>query len=95
MKLVVSAEKGEPDDAVPPRPDDLENDADYVMETWLQHRIHHTYPEPGGYNDQDETLMRDWKTMNLWHLRVSAGYTLYDDIDLMPVPPNVLNLMHD
>lgn len=35
-----------------------------MFDTWLEHKNHHTYPEPGGYNDQDAQLMIDWQTIN-------------------------------
>lgn len=49
---------------------------DYALETWQEHRLHHTYPAPGGYDDQDAFLMKDWHVINL---RVSYFYGLYKD----------------
>lgn len=73
----VKNEKGEDDEddeneLLPDLPA-LNHDAEYVIRTWIEHKLHHTYPEPGGYNDQDEYLMEDWHTMNLCYLRVSSG----------------------
>lgn len=73
MRRVVAADKGETDDDVPNTPPRLWHDADYVIRTWMEHRTHHTYPEPGGYNDQDEWLMLDWHVMNVYYSRVHAG----------------------
>jgi hypothetical protein len=73
MRDVVRFEKGEDDGEIPPPPSKLFHERDYVMRTWLEHKIHHTYPDRGGYNDQDEYLMRDWHTMNVYYMRVHAG----------------------
>lgn len=74
MTRWVANEKGEDeDDDVLPDLSELNHDAEYVIRTWIEHKLHHTYPEPGGYNDQDEYLMDDWHTMNLCYLRVCAG----------------------
>lgn len=59
---------------VPPTPGALYYEAEYVIRTWLEHRLHHTYPESGGYNDQCEFLMRDWHAMNVYYSRVYAGH---------------------
>lgn len=74
MKQVIAQEKGEsPPDEILPEPPPLHHDVDYVIATWLQHKIHHTYPRAGGYDDQDELLMQDWHTMNLFYSRVESG----------------------
>jgi hypothetical protein len=70
----VATEKGEDDDdELLPELDALHYNEDYVIRTWIEHKIHHTYPEPGGYNDQDPYLMSDWHTLNLCYVRVWAG----------------------
>jgi hypothetical protein len=94
MISLVSAEKGE-HEKLPPVPPPLNHDVDYVIETWLQHRTHHTYPEPGGYNDQDDLLMLDWKMMNLWYVRVSRGAVVYDPNAAQMAFPPVKNWIHD
>ena len=66
-------EKGEEDDDPLPELDPPWMDDDYVIQTWVEHKIHHTYPDSGGYNDQDPYLMEDWHTMNLCYARVMAG----------------------
>lgn len=60
------------------RPDDSEDEAvylyyplDYVIHTWLDHRIGGAYPAPGGYDAQDAQLMDDWHTLNKRHLYIS------------------------
>lgn len=74
MRVIVAQDRGEkPPDDVLPEPPPVHHDLDYVMATWLQHRIHHTYPRAGGYDDQDELLMMDWHTLNLYYSRVEAG----------------------
>lgn len=74
MKVVVAQDKGQelPDEPLP-EPPPLNHDINYVIATWLQHKIHHTYPRAGGYDDQDELLMEDWHTMNLFYSRVESG----------------------
>lgn len=85
MRDVVRFEKGEGGGEVPDPPSKLFHERDYVMRTWLEHKLHHTYPDLGGYNDQDEYLMRDWHTMNLYYARVYAGEFVAelvpDDVD--------------
>lgn len=81
MRRVIAADKGEDNDEIPNEPPFIFEDVDYVIRTWLEHRIHHTYPELGGYNDQDEWLMRDWHVMNVYYSRVAAGV-----FSAMPLP---------
>lgn len=82
---MVDAEEGRDSDTALPEPDILKHEADYVIRTWMEHKIHHTYPQPGGYDDQDEYLMRDWHTMNLYYSRVRAGiFTAFDMSRLRP-----------
>lgn len=74
MKVQVAIDKHEPlPDEPLPEPPPLNHDIDYVMATWTQLRIHHVYPRAGGYDDQDELLMQDWHTMNLFYNRVESG----------------------
>lgn len=79
----------------PPKDDDDEDDEFafywpewYVIDTWLEHKNHHTYPEPGGYNDQDAQLMEDWKTLNgRFNLKLRELSKDPDDEDSKPEPP--------
>lgn len=73
MQVLVKAEKGEDNDSVPNEQPAFYHDIDYVIRTWLEHRVHHTYPDPGGYNDQDERLMDDWHTMTMYYIRIEKG----------------------
>ena len=61
---------------IPPEPPPFKHGVDYVIRTWLEHKIHHTYPEPGGYNDQDEDLMDDWHTVNMYYSRLWHGVSV-------------------
>lgn len=74
MKVMVAQDRG---DELPPEllpePSPLKHDVDDVISTWLQHKLHHVYPHAGGYFDQDEDLMRDWHTLNLYYSRVANG----------------------
>lgn len=72
MRHLVALEKGE-DNGELSEPAPLHCDSERVINTWMQHKIHHTYPRAGGYDDQDEYLMRDWQTMNLYYTRAQAG----------------------
>lgn len=36
-------------------------------------RVHHVFPRAGGYDDQDEILMEDWHTLNLYYARARNG----------------------
>lgn len=72
MRHLIALEKGEdPATLTPPSP--FHHDTGFVISTWMQHKIHHTYPRAGGYEDQDELLMEDWQTMNLYYMRAQAG----------------------
>lgn len=74
MKQVIAQEKGETSpDEILPEPPPLVHDIDYVIATWLHHKLHHVYPRAGGYDDQDEDLMQDWHTLNLFYSRVESG----------------------
>lgn len=83
MKQVVSMEKMEESDYVPDVPPKLHHDADYVIRTWYDHKLHHTYPETGAYNDQDAFLMLDWHAMNMYYGRVWKGEFVGSN---MPLP---------
>ena len=73
MRVVVASENGDDNNRELPEPPPLHHDVDYVIDTWIERKNHHIYPEPGGYNDQDEYLMQDRRSMNLYHIRVHAG----------------------
>lgn len=83
MRNVVSMEKAEESEVVPDPPSNLHYDVDYVIRTWFEHKLHHTYPEAGGYNDQDEYLMQDWHVMNVYYARVWKGEFV---ASYMPMP---------
>ncbi len=44
----------------------------YVAHTWLEHRNRGTYPESGGYNDQDSQLMEDWHMFDMRYLHIAG-----------------------
>lgn len=74
MRTLLRAESGkenndEPPDEQPP----FFHEADYVIRTWLEHRMHHTYPDDGGYNSQCSWLMRDWHILSMYYLRAEKG----------------------
>lgn len=73
MQRLIRAEKGQLGDVDLDDPMTFHYPIDYVIRTWLDHRKHGSYPETGGYNDQDPLLMQDWHTMNLYHARVEHG----------------------
>lgn len=83
MRRLIAAEKGETDNAVPDVQPPFYHDIDYVLRTWLEHKIHHTYPEIGGYLDQCEFLMRDWHVVNMYNVRVEHG-----EFSAPPIPQN-------
>jgi hypothetical protein len=60
---------------------------DYVTSTWIEHKLHHTYPTNGGYDDQDALLMDDWRTINQ---RVNHYFGIHTDksrdLDLNQIP---------
>lgn len=86
MRRLVAAEKGETDPYVPDEQPPFFHDIDYIVRTWLEHKIHHTYPEPGGYNEQCEWLMRDWHVVNMYNVRVEHG-----EFSAPPIPQNAPN----
>lgn len=86
MRILIQAEAGEGGET----PDVLSgfvHDIDYVVKTWLEHRIHHAYPRYGGYDDQDADLMDDWHILTLYYIRVGQGVTsaLAMDDDGVPI----------
>lgn len=83
MLKLVAAESGEVDETTPDEPDDFENDVEYVIDTWTTHRLRGVYPAAGGYDNQDMSLMRDWRRMTLYHIRVKAGV-----VSALPEPVN-------
>lgn len=83
MDDVVRMDKGEQLEYTSSTPAKLFYDIDYVAQTWLEHKLHHLYPEAGGYNDQCPYLMKDWHTFNLYYSRVAHG-----DLNAPPLPTN-------
>jgi hypothetical protein len=73
MKRLIAADKGEEDDDEDLSTLPFKCDVHYAIKTWLEHRIHHTYPRAGGYDDQDADLMDDWFMLNVYHVRVSKN----------------------
>jgi hypothetical protein len=73
MRVLVASDKNEELKDIPGEQPRFYHEVDYVMRTWLEHRLHHLYPEAGGYNDQDEYLMRDWHTLSMYYIRVYHG----------------------
>lgn len=74
MRQLLVAESGQVDEDAPPEtPEPFINDVNYVIDTWLERKLHSVYPDGGGYNDQDESLMYDWRKMTLHYLRAKAG----------------------
>ena len=51
----------------------------------MEHKLHHTYPAPGGYDDQDDLLMKDWAVINR---RVNFYFGLHKTpaLDLNNIP---------
>ncbi len=79
MRAAAMAELGKSDDEDEDDGDDdegLNNPADYVAATWQEHRLHHTYPQSDGYDNQDPSLMHDWgyltSRFNWWFANLSA-----------------------
>lgn len=73
---MIRVEKGEDEnDDVPDEPPPFQNEIDIVIRTWLEHKLHHTYPDVGGYLDQDSSLMDDWHIVNMYYSRVWHGVT--------------------
>lgn len=83
MRQLVAAEKGEDDPTIPDEPTYLKSDVHYAIKTWFEHRLYHTYPSAGGYNDQDADLMDDWHVLNMYHIRVDKGV-----FSIMQMPEN-------
>lgn len=48
MKALVNAEKGEEIYDIPDEQPPLHYPLDYVLDTWLERKVHHIYPEAGG-----------------------------------------------
>ena len=91
MRAAAMAELGKSDDNDDDEFDGgLNNPADYVLGTWAEHRLHDVLPEPGGFNDQDPSLvMEDWgllnQIFNRWFARLSDDDG-DDDDDLFDEP---------
>lgn len=73
MRMLVKAEKGEDSGDIPDEQPPVAHDIDYVIRTWMEHHIHHTYPRAGGYDDQDADLMDDWHILSMYYVRVERG----------------------
>jgi len=73
MRLWVASENPEQQDEVLPEPDVIQLPVWYVVQTWVMFKVHHIFPRAGGYDDQDELLMQDWHTLNLYYARVRTG----------------------
>lgn len=73
MQQLIRSEDGKTSDDVPNAPPPFHYPVWYVIDTWLERRLHRIYPNEGGYNNQDAFLMDDWRTLNLYYLRVKAG----------------------
>lgn len=94
MRRLVAAEKGEDDETIPDEPPPLIGDAHHALATWMHFRLHHVYPDAGGYNDQDADLMDDWLTLNVWYIRLSIGVEVYGNLPPPELFPDVRTMMH-
>lgn len=93
MQLLITAEKGEgltPDEQEP-----LFYPLDYALDTWLEHKAHGAYPDSGSYGDQCPLLMRDWRTLTMYHIRV--GRNVFTELVLSDTSnaPSWLDLAKD
>lgn len=73
MRGLIAVEKGESFKEELDEPPPLHHEVNYAIRTWLDHRAHGSYPNPGGYNKQDPLLMADFHTLTLYHIRVENG----------------------
>jgi hypothetical protein len=81
MRAAAMAELGKSDDSDDDDASDdgLHNPVDYALRTWQEHRLHDSYPEPGGLNDQDPSLvMEDWGFLNA---RFNWWFATLSDMD--------------
>lgn len=76
MAQLVASERGEKAHELPDEPLRLHYPADYVIATWLEHRLHGTLPRAGGYDDQCALLMLDWHALNLRYAAVASAPAL-------------------
>lgn len=95
MQVLVRAEAGEENNTVPDEQPTFHHEIDYVIRTWLERKMHHTYPEPGGYNDQDAQLVEDWHTMNMYHIRVEKGVFTEVALPGIDSAPNWMDMGRD
>ncbi len=86
MDVLVKAEKGESAGETPGEQPTFHYPIDYVIRTWIEHKLHHIYPDAGGYNDQCKYLMEDWHTVNMYHIRVAKGELSAQIIDEEAIP---------
>lgn len=93
MRMLIAAENGQADNDPLDEPAMLYHEADYVMDTWLERKLYGLYPAAGGYNDQDDWLMRDWRKMTLYYLRAKAG--VFSAISMPRQAPDWHALMGD
>lgn len=91
MRHLVAAEKHEETQDIPDNLPPLKCDVHYAIKTWLQHRLHHTYPRAGGYDDQDADLMDDWHTLSLYFIRVEKG--VFTQIQMPTNAPHIESLL--
>lgn len=91
MKRLIASEKGEESSEIPEDLPPLKCDVHYALNTWFHHRMHHVYPESGGYNSQDESLMQDWTTISLYYIRVDKG--VFSSMDITSDMPNSIDLL--
>lgn len=93
MRTLLLAEKGEDTQETPSEQPSFYHDVDYLVRTWLEHRLHHTYPDAGGYNDQCEWLMKDWHVLSMYYIRAEAG--VFTAVQIPDNAPDYHTLMGD
>lgn len=85
LERLAQSERGkkQPDEDIPDNPVYLHYPLEYVLRTWLDHRASGTYPEAGGYNQQDAQLMDDWAALNERYFEINldldAREAMHDD----------------
>lgn len=93
MKALVNAESGKELYDIPDEQPPLYYPLDLVLNTWLEHKMHHVLPESGGYMNQCPYLMRDWRTATMYHIRIEKG--VFSAPLIPPAAPSWQNLMGD
>jgi hypothetical protein len=73
MRALLVAESGKESGDIPAEQPTFYHEVDYVVRTWLEHRLHHAYPDAGAYNDQCNWLMKDWHTLSMYYIRAEKG----------------------